>query len=192
VFSKSPEFDGNGLLPVGDYEVTFDELRASMLVFGPENGSGYTNWDQAWRLNLVNQLEVMTRQLWQVGINDVFADGSFTEDKDHPNDIDGYFVCDRASLASGKLQRNLNLIDPYKVWTWDLTSRRPYPGYAKLQVPMWHAYRVELYPHWSGLHSEINDRYGNELEFPSAFRQSRRSGKPRGIIKLIDGGANDS
>lgn len=95
-------------------------------------------------------------------------------------------------MASGKLQRNLNLIDPYKVWTWDLTSRRPYPGYAKLQVPMWHAYRVELYPHWSGLHSEINDRYGNELEFPSAFRQSRRSGKPRGIIKLIDGGANDS
>lgn len=31
MFSKSPEFDGNGLLPVGDYEVTFDELRALSL-----------------------------------------------------------------------------------------------------------------------------------------------------------------
>jgi hypothetical protein len=42
------------------------------------------------------------------------------------------------------------------------------------------------------LHSGIQDQYGNELEFPSAFRQSRRSGKPRGIIKLIDGGTHDS
>jgi len=36
----------------------------------------------------------------------------------------------------------------------------------------------------------IVDRHGHELEFPSAFRQSRRDGKPRGIIKLKDGGSS--
>ena len=58
------------------------------------------------------------------------------------------------------------------------------PGdYPKKQLPMWHHYRVELYPH-CGLPSGIKDAYGNDLEFPSAFRQSRRDGKPRGIIKI--------
>ena len=85
--SKVPLFDSDGLLPVGDYEVTFDELRTSVLVDGP-------------------------------------------------------------------------------------------------------AHRT-LYPHWPGLHSGIQDQYGNELEFPSAFRQSRRSGKPRGIIKMMED-AHDS
>jgi len=68
------------------------------------------------------------------------------EEKDHPNDIDGYFVCDLRVLAS--------------------------------------RYRVELYPHVRGFSSGIRDAQGHELEFPSAFRQSRRDGRPRGIIKL--------
>ena len=49
---------------------------------------------------------------------------------------------------------------------------------------MWHVYRVELYPH-VGQSSGIRDRHGNELEFPSAFRLSRRDGQPRGIVKII-------
>jgi hypothetical protein len=55
---------------------------------------------------------------------------------------------------------------------------------------MWHRYRVELYPHVPGLGigSGIRDKFGHELEFPSAFRQSRRDGKPRGIVKIKYGG----
>jgi hypothetical protein len=87
-------------------------------------------------------------------------------------------------LASGDLERELNLLDPHKVWTWDPSSRRPYRGYPKRQLPMWHQYRVELYPHFSGLSSGIRDKHGQELEFPSAFRRSRRDGKPRGIVKI--------
>ena len=138
---------------------------------------------------LVDNLEVLTRQLWQVGIDEVYADGSFAEDKDHPNDIDGYFVCSLEELKSGQLQRALNFLDPDKVWTWAPESRRPYRGYPKLQLPMWHRYRVELYPHVPGLGigCGIHDRHGNELEFPSAFRQSRRAGTPRGIVKLRTG-----
>lgn len=185
-----PSFTPEGLLPVGDYEVSFAELRESVLVLGPGEPREPPSWDAAWRAKLVDNLEALTRQLWQVGIREVYADGSFAEDKDHPNDIDGYFVCDLARLRSGQLERELNLMDPHKVWTWDPASRRPYRGYPKRQLPMWHRYRVELYPHVPGLGigSGIRDRHGHELEFPSAFRQSRRDGTPRGIVKLRYGG----
>jgi hypothetical protein len=126
----------------------------------------------------------MVHQLWQVGIQEIYVDGSFAEDKYHPNDIDGYFVCPFDLLRSGQLTRLLNQIDPNKVWTWDPASRRPFRGYAKKQLPMWHRYRVELYPHVTGLGSGIRNRYGHEVEFPAAFRQSRIDGKPRGIVKV--------
>src|ERR1035441_5067908 len=98
-----PPFDPDGLLPPGDYEVSLDELRQSSLVLGPNNPREYPSWDSPWREQLVKNLEVLARQLWQVGIREIFADGSFVEDKDHPNDIDGYFVCDLMQLASGDL-----------------------------------------------------------------------------------------
>lgn len=82
-------------------------------------------------------------------------------------------------------ERKLNLLDPFKVWTWDTKSRRPYRGYPKKQLPMWHRYRVELYPHFPGLLTGIRDPHGHELEFPSAFRLSRRNSTPKGIIKLL-------
>ncbi|MBV9125973.1 MAG: hypothetical protein JO112_21690 [Planctomycetes bacterium] len=188
--AEIPLFQADGLLPPGDYEVSFDELRSSVLVLGPGGEAISPTWDSDWRMKLIDNLEILTRQLWQVGITEVFADGSFAEDKDHPNDIDGYFVCGLDMLANGQLTRELNLLDPYKVWTWDPASRRPYRGYPKRQLPMWHKYRVELYPHVPdlGIGSGIRDRHGNELEFPSAFRQSRRDGKPRGIVKIRYGG----
>jgi len=179
-----PDFGPDGLLPPGDYPVTFDELRESVLVRGPGGRGATPTWDATWRALLVDNLEALTKQLWSVGVTEVFADGSFAEAKDHPNDIDGYFVCDLAFLASGELERRLNLLEPDKVWTWDPASRRPYRGYPKKQLPMWHKYRVELYPHVVGLMSGIRDRHGNELEFPSAFRQSRSDGSPRGIVRL--------
>jgi len=185
-----PAFEPDGLLPPADYEVSFDELRRSVLLLGPDYPKENTSWDVAWRRELVSNLETLARQLWQVGVHEIFADGSFAEDKDHPNDIDGYFVCELIQLKTGELARHLNLLDPFKIWTWDPASRKPYRGYAKKQLPMWHRYRVELYPHVPGLGSGsgIRDKYGHELEFPSAFRQSRRDGKPRGIVKIKYGG----
>ena len=88
-----PFFQPNGLLPPGDYEVSFEELRRSILADGPSGISDDSSWDGDWRKRLVDNLEILTKQLWQVGVRDIYADGSFTEDKDHPNDIDGYFVC---------------------------------------------------------------------------------------------------
>ena len=175
------EFTPEGVLPPGDYSISVAELCESTLVVGP--GSAYPNWDSLWRRKLVDNLSILVDQLWRVGIQDIYIDGSFVEDKDHPNDIDGYFVCDLELLASGELQRQPNLLDPHKIWTWDPVSRRPYRGYPKKQLPMWHQYRVELYPHY-GQPCGIRDRYGYELEFPSAFRRSRRDGHPKGIIRI--------
>ncbi len=180
-----PYFTNEGFLPAADYDLTLDELRSSMLVVG--SSSDFPNWDRIWRAQLVENLAVLVGQLWHVGIDDIFIDGSFVEDKEHPNDIDGYFVCDLMDLATGRLQSKLNLLDPHKIWTWDPATRQPYRGYPKKQLPMWHAYRVELYPHVGQL-SGVRDKYGNELEFPSAFRLSRRNGEPRGIVKIIKGG----
>ncbi|MEK4406522.1 hypothetical protein MKZ26_19360 [Sporosarcina sp. FSL K6-6792] len=175
------KFNEEGLLPPKDYELTLNELRASILVKGSQNENP---WDMKWRLFLVNQLEILAEQLWVVGINQIYIDGSFVEDKAHPNDIDGYFECELMDLASGELERKLNALDPYKVWTWDSSSRKPYRGFTKKQLPMWHRYRVELYPHF-GQPSGIRDEHGNQQQFPAAFRKTRDSYLPKGIVKII-------
>ena len=108
----------------------------------------------------------------------------FAEEKDHPNDIDGYFECDRMAFLNGQVERDLNLLNPHKVWTWEPDSRWAYRGYPKEQLPMWHRYRVELWPHY-GDSSGILDEHGNELTFPAAFRKSRDSNQQRGIVKII-------
>jgi len=181
-----PAFTDDGLLPPGDYVLTLEELAESMLVRGPNAPARYPHWDIAWRARLVKNLAVMVGQLGKTGVTEVFIDGSFVEDKEHPNDIDGYFECELFRLASGELARDLNLLDPHKAWTWDPASRRSYRGYAKRQLPMWHMYRVELYPHF-GQPSGIRDQYGHELEFPAAFRRRRGDGQPRGIVKIGGG-----
>ena len=120
-----PPSDSDGLLPPADYEVSFDELRRSVLVVGPDQPSEHSSWNAPWRAQLVDNLETLTTQLRQAGIHEIFA-----EDKDHPNDIDGYFVCSLDQLRTGELERQLNLLDRYKIWTWDPASRKPYRGYS--------------------------------------------------------------
>ena len=178
-----PPFTTDDVLPPGDYALTLDELRTSHLVTGARNDSG--SWDEAWRGRLINNLEVLVHQLWQVGIDRIFVDGSFVENKDHPNDIDGYFECAARRFVTGQLERELNALDPYRIWTWSHHNRRPDANSAKRQLPMWHQYHVELYPHFAGLVTGIRDRFGNDLEFPSAFRLSRTGYRPKGIVQIV-------
>src|SRR5688500_7403701 len=110
-----PGFTEEGLLTPADYPLTLAERGAAHLETG--EGGDSAAWDAGWRAHLVDGLEVLVEQLWQVGIDRIFVDGSFVEEKDHPNDIDGYFECPLRYLASGELQRDLNALDPYKIWT---------------------------------------------------------------------------
>lgn len=176
------QFTEAGVLIPGDYRATLAELRASLLVSGRNVAS--PNWDASWRAQCVDNLEIMAKQLWQIGIDRIFIDGSFVEEKDHPNDIDGYFDCDFIRFASGKLETELNLLDPHKIWTWDPTERKLFRGYPKAQLPMWHQYRVELWPNF-GQPFGIRDAAGNSLNFAQAFRLSRTNNEPKGIIELV-------
>jgi hypothetical protein len=119
--SVLPPFASHGVLPAGDYPLTQEELRVSPLVTGA--GVASPTWDVEWRRRLVNNLAVLVGQLQRIGIERIFVDGSFVEEKDHPNDIDDYFECDLRFLASGQLERALNALDPYKVWTWSPRDR---------------------------------------------------------------------
>lgn len=181
------QFNADGFLDPGDYKMNFDELRNSLLVVGP-GAAIEPNWDAQWRLHLVNQAEILVTQLWQVGITEIFLDGSFVEQKIHPNDIDGYFVVDDyKSFVNRDLEKRLNALDPHKVWTWDYHSRKPYRGYPKRQLPMWHRYRVELYPHLPALNNKsgIRDKHGNDMIFPSAFRTRRDTFEVKGIVQIV-------
>ena len=152
---------------------------------GPEPESPWgEKWDTEWRKLLTRQAETMCSHLWEVGIEEIYLDGSFTEAKAHPNDIDGYFECDARRVVTGELQRKLNQIDPKKCWTWDPKQRRAYRGCAKKQLPMWHAYRVELYPHYDQF-TGITDEHGNPLTFPAAFRKRRRDDEPKGTVRIL-------
>jgi len=72
---KIPDFTDDGLLPPGDHEITLSELRESVLVAGPANASAHPGWDAPWRRHLVDNLEVLVKQLWQVGVTGIFIDG---------------------------------------------------------------------------------------------------------------------
>jgi len=112
-------------------------------VKGP--AEGYPHWDASWRTHLVSNLEILVHKLWDVGIDAVYVDGFFVEDKDHPNDIDGYFECDWRRLISGDLQDALHQRDPHRIWTWDPAERCSYRGYPKHQLPMWHQYPLRSF-----------------------------------------------
>ena len=177
-----PPFTPAGLLPVGDYALTLEQLAKSSLVRGASGRRRSRHWDTAWRAHLVENLAILAGELAQVGIRDVFVNGSFAEAKDHPNDIDGYFACDRERFVSGDLQGDLNRIAARPCWTWESHDRQHVSGHG-WKLPMWIEYRVELYPHFDQ-GTGIVDRFGNALTFPAAFRLSR-TGQPKGIVKLV-------
>jgi hypothetical protein len=172
-------FDEHGLLPVGNHLLTLDQLAESILVKGVP---GVTDpWDESWRRQLVENLGVLVSDLWQVGLTEIYVDGSFVEDKAHPNDIDAYFECDRNYYILGQLKADLDRVNPSGIWLWE--QRLLTPGSSKPQLLMWHRYRVEIFPHY-GQSFGMTDKLGFELTFPSAFRQTR-SGRRKGIIKLV-------
>jgi hypothetical protein len=172
-----PAFDSAGLLPRGDHAISLTELANSHLVRG---GSDVDLWDAPWRRQLMENLAILVGHLREVGISEIYIDGSFVEAKPHPNDIDGYFHTTLESLISGELESRLQKLDA--VWTWDPDRRYPLHAGAKSQLPMWHKFRVELFPH-VGQGPGIVDAFGNELEFPAAFRLTGDF-RPKGILKL--------
>jgi len=176
-----PQVFTDRVLPPGDYSVTFAELEQSLLVVGPHPKS--PNWDTAWRRSLVTRAAPLVAQLWAEGVGDVYLDGSFTEEVDHPGDIDGYYVSTQQDIASGLLRR-LNARNPQPIW--HMSNLLPDPDSRKPKPIMWHIHKVELYADY-GHFSGIRDEFGQRQTFPAAFRKARRERgwKPKGIIHLL-------
>ena len=177
--SDLPPFTPDGVLPAGDYALTLRELRVSHLVAGAT-----ASWDHEWRGKLVDQVEVLVSELWQCGVERIFLSGSFVECKDHPNDLDGYFECDEEDFLSGNLERRLNAINPEKIWTWDSDRKQLLGNAPRAQLPIWHRYRVDLWPHYGRVGGET-DLYGYDMLFPSLFRRTKYPHRRKGIVKLV-------
>jgi hypothetical protein len=172
-------FNSSGMLFPGDHDCTFGDLRNSILVLGPATPP--TKWDASWRGRLVDKLEVLVSQLWSVDVHEITIGGSFAEETPRPTDIDGYFACDPRKYYQGVLQEQLNRIDPYAVWKWDRSDLRR-DSRGGLQTPMWHRYRIDLWPNTGQPTGEI-DEDGNDVYFPTRLRSSR-DGLPRGVIRI--------
>lgn len=168
------EFNTYGRLPVGDYPLTLDQLRESILVHGTQRYPV----DTEWRLQLVDNLSHLVPSLWAIGITDIYIDGSFVTSKARPNDIDGYYVCDVRDLLSESLFRTLHEVSGEAIW--DMRDRVQV-GYDKIRPKMWKQYRCELYPHCEEVHLNFP-----HPPFPQFFRQTR-VGVGKGIVKLIRG-----
>lgn len=175
-----PAFTSEGLLPSGTYDMTVAQLRRSYLVRGysPDNKT----WDNRWRKQLVDNLGRVGAVLRLAGVTNVYVDGSFVEDKDHPNDIDVYFECvPRAWLAlmPHLVQAGAAVNIPF---SWDPNTRSIDPTTRAYHLPLWHALRVDLFVHY-GQDSGVKSVQGYDQMFPDLFRH-RRDGTEKGILKI--------
>jgi hypothetical protein len=153
-----------------------------MLVKGPKNGS--PNWNTQWRGLLVRNLRSVAKTLGYLGVEHLIIDGSFVEQKDHPNDIDAYFPISRERWVSREVERELNLRRSEDVWDWD-----PYrahipadPRVPHRKPPFWHKYRIDLFPDFS--QKAIHHEHLGWLTFKDGFRHTR-SGHPKGVVKIF-------
>ena len=174
-------FNEYGVLPQ-DYEVTLEEIRNSLLVLGPEPQKA--DWNQPWRRILLDNLEILVRQLWAAGVTNIHVNGSFVTDKGHPGDIDGCFECDYNEWHSEALQKKLNDAAPKKIWTWAKESRALVAGFDTPKLPMWRSYRVELYPYCPELPNGLWTADGEFRPFPEAFRFVKFGDRRKGILRL--------
>lgn len=178
-----PRFTADGPLPPDDHQLTIAELRRSYLVTG--EGLGILTWDSAWRAKLVDNLEVFVRQLWQVGVERIFVNGSFVTSKPDPGDIDAYFEC----VIGEYPVIFVRLMQFEPPLPWDMTHRPIDPKSHEPKPMMWHRHRAEIFPHFTDhpMTTGVKDDYGADLDFPALFRLDKATGRPKGIIQLIRG-----
>ncbi len=176
-------FNARGFLPPGDHPMTLAGLRRSILVVGPP---GRESWNRNWREWLIDRFGRLVVQLRGVGVHEIYVGGSFASDKDHPGDLDGYFACDRASYKTRALHKELNILGPFRDWTWRDEDRRPARD-GRWKLPLWHHCRVELFPHHGQTQTGFFDDRGNDVDLPTMFRMVRGTPEPRGVVRIAAG-----
>jgi Family of unknown function (DUF6932) len=176
-----PRLTADGLLPPGDHLLTLPELRQSYLVTG--EGLNVPRWDSTWRAQLVDNMEMFIRQLWDVGVERIFVNGSLVTSKPGPGDIDAYFECTFGAYPL-TLVSLMQLEPPLH---WDLTHRPIHPRTGAAKPMMWHRYRVELLPRFVDYPTPtgVFDENGNEIQLVELFRRDRATSRPKGMVQLV-------
>jgi hypothetical protein len=167
--------------------MSLDELERSILVTGDDEKEDA--WDTKWRLELVQNLRIMVKQLSDEGFTDIYIDGSFATDKLKPGDIDGYFVCTKPEgVLDSDFEQNLcdrlNERDEKRIWTWKNSDRKRPAEAEKGQLPMWWQYHVEMWPEYGQWSGQIHPLTGQKLTHAELFRITK-TGEDKGIIKLL-------
>lgn len=167
----------DGFLPPGDHPMTMATLASSVLVSG--DGSS-PRWDPDWRAQLVKNLGVLVKQLVQVGIEEIYVDGSFCSDKDRPGVIDGYFI---TNFHLWKI-RHPKLVSIDNVW--DLQQSAAPDRQGKLKPLMWHRYYIELFPVFREPFANFSASSGGNppITIDKFFRRSR-DGTARGVVRVL-------
>jgi hypothetical protein len=159
--------------------MTIDELAQSFLVTGGPTPPA--EWDGARRAQLVENLSYLVGQLRQVGIDEIFVDGSFATTKPSPGDIDAYFVTDLFQWRS-QLQR-LNAMDP--TWTYAQGDRKPNLQ-GKLKWPQWFRYHIEMFYVFRPPYDHLSFMGKTDPPVPiHTFFRSDTAGKPRGLVRIV-------
>jgi len=85
-------------------------------------------------LHLIDNLEILTDSCGRFASGDLRR--RIIRRGQRSPTISTAISCAIFSTQQRELTRQLNLIDPFKVWTWEPASRKPYRGYPKKQLPM--------------------------------------------------------
>lgn len=131
-----------------------------------------------WRAQLVSNLRVLYGHLAEMGITEVFVDGSFCSDKDRPGDIDGYFITDFPAW----LRQQQELIDQDEAW--DLRKRMP-DAEGKPKPLLWHRYHVEMFPVFRLPFTHYSAAGGDPPVTIDRFFHRTRDGQERGVVQIV-------
>lgn len=166
-----PDFTSDGVLPEGDHPATLEDLRAFV------RGHDWSADGLAWRLQLLGNLEIVVNQLYAVGLEDIWIDGSFVEAKDTPGDIDAYVDVPRGEHQAKR--EALNIVSGSTLWT-----TKPFitPGLSQPKMPLWHEYQVEMFIVDVSFCLSVPEPLRDRL-VPVLFRSTKLNA-PKGIVKL--------
>ena len=95
-----PEFDENGLLPLGVHWASWDEFLDRFVI-------------SAWRRRLVAGIEAAVEDLRSAGCLTVYVNGSFVTNRDVPHDFDAFW--EEAGVDPTVLDPVLLTFDPGRV-----------------------------------------------------------------------------
>ncbi len=147
-----PELGANGELPLGAHVATMQEV---------ENRFGNSS-DR--RKLLMAGLKSAVEQFEKAEVKKIFVDGSFTTDKEAPNDIDGCWA------TSGVNEAKLDLLDK-NFWSFKTVEE-----FNKCRVKIKEKYGLDFFiaEHIEGI---------TDKPFPEFF-QTNKDGEEKGIIQI--------